>query len=173
MKLAARRLAALPPALPRGARALDASRNVIAVLPRDLSALRNLRSLDLSNNGLRVLPVRRRNRGSSSARQRCRSSAGHALTRARRAAPQAAIGQLVLLEQLNLQHNALTELPAEIGARAAGAHAHARALAAPSLMRLPARARAPQAGCASCTRWACAATSWRRCRRRSATAARW
>jgi hypothetical protein len=73
-----RRLAALPPALPRHVRSLDASCNVIVALPRQLGALRFLRSLDLSGNGLRALPVRRSAmrrdcvRGGSFARSRLR-----------------------------------------------------------------------------------------------------
>jgi hypothetical protein len=59
VRVSGRRLAALPPALPRHVRSLDASCNVIVALPRQLGALRFLRSLDLSGNGLRALPVRR------------------------------------------------------------------------------------------------------------------
>jgi hypothetical protein len=83
VRLARRALRALPPTLPPGAHALDASGNALVALPRQLGALRNLRSLDLSANGLRVLPVRAAAAALHSARvPRNSCGAARSLTRA-------------------------------------------------------------------------------------------
>jgi hypothetical protein len=159
VRLARRALRALPPTLPPSAHALDASGNALVALPRELGALRNLRSLDLSGNGLRVLPVRRARACSAPARMPG-AVAARSLTLARAPPPphipllQAAIGELVLLEQLNLQHNALTTVPPEIGAPSLPMCA-ARFFVSPLMPPPP---NTPQAGCGGCTRWGCAAT---------------